>query len=953
MGLVRTLSAPRLLALGVAAVVLVPLAAAVPAGADTAPTPEPVQRYEATWNSVNQHTPSPEWFKDAKFGIYFHWGAFSTPAFGSEWYGRDMYRSGTGENNHHIETYGDPAEWGYDKFIDGGTDKNGNFVQFAPKLKSEGGKFDPDDWAKLFRDAGAKFSGPVAEHHDGFSMWDSQVNEWNSVDKGPKLDLLKLFSEAIRKQDMKLLVSMHHAFNYNGFYYPAPKQTDPSLQKLYGQLPREQEDQLWFDKLKEVVDEAQPDILWQDFSLNSPGWCHEATSPCKVDEQQRLNFLAYYYNKAQDWGKDVVTTFKHFDSGFNTNGQVADWERGGPADITTPYWLTDDAISSSSWSYTNGIRYYNSTQLLHSLIDRVSKNGNMLLNVSPTAEGEIPQGQRDVLLDIGAYLKQNGESIYSTRAWGVFGEGPTQMGGGTFSTPRAGTAKDIRFTRNKQDNVLYATVLGWPGDGATLDIATLGGKRMNLDQLDKVQLLGATPGSYVDVNYQQSADALRVTFPAQKPAESLAYVLKLTFDGEIPTPAPSDGAAVYEQAGYLGNSAVLKPGDYTTADLQKLGITANKIASMRIADGYQITAYPQDNFQGTPVTYTGDVPNAATVGSLRVGRDLSLPFVIQNVANSFAVDTGTPATAGASPQLRTVNGGVTQTWRVVDTGDGFVRLENPATGLVIDGAGGASGSFVKQSAWTGSQQQQFQLSVVSEGVYNILNRASGLALDSGGSVPEGSSLKQWRLDTSPNLRWRLNKAANADKTAPVTTATTDPAQPEGGSFTGPVTVTLKAVDETGGSGVAKTEYKLDGGDWTAYTEPVKVSGDGQHTLAYRSTDKAGNAEEAKTLTLTISTPATPTVKLTVTAASRCIGTSAYVAVTAVNNGDVPATITPTTPFGSKTVADVAPGKQAYQSFNTRAAHIDAGTATAKGTATIDGKQVTTSYDAAYTAASCS
>ncbi|XVQ87789.1 ThuA domain-containing protein [Microbispora siamensis] len=194
--------------------------------------------------------------------------------------------------------------------------------------------------------------------------------------------------------------------------------------------------------------------------------------------------------------------------------------------------------------------------------------------------------------------------------------------------------------------------------------------------------------------------------------------------------------------------------------------------------------------------------------------------------------------------------------------------------------------------------------------------------------------------------------APKDTKAPVTTATTDPAQPEGGSFTGPVTVTLKAVDEDKGSGVAKTEYQLDGGDWTAYTEPVKVTGEGQHTLRYRSTDKAGNVEEAKALTLTISKPSSPEVKLTVTASSRCIGTSAYLAVTAVNDGDAPATITLNTPFGNKTVTDVAPGKQAYQSFNTRTAQVAAGKATVTGTATIGGKQVTTSYDAAYTAAGC-
>ena len=200
--------------------------------------------------------------------------------------------------------------------------------------------------------------------------------------------------------------------------------------------------------------------------------------------------------------------------------------------------------------------------------------------------------------------------------------------------------------------------------------------------------------------------------------------------------------------------------------------------------------------------------------------------------------------------------------------------------------------------------------------------------------------------------FKLVKAGSEDKTAPVTTATTDPAQPEGGSFTGPVTVTLKAVDEDKGSGVDKTEYQLDGGDWTAYTEPVKVTGEGQHTLRYRSTDKAGNVEETKTLTLTISAPSSPDVKLTVTASSRCIGTSAYVAVTAVNDSDAPATVTLTTPYGNKTVTDVAPGKQAYQSFNTRAGQIDAGTVTVTGTATIGGKQVTTSYDAAYTAAGC-
>ncbi|MEJ2195278.1 MAG: alpha-L-fucosidase, partial [Ignavibacteriaceae bacterium] len=156
----------------------------------------PKQEYQPTFESLEKANPVPEWFKDAKFGIYFHWGVYSVPAFGNEWYPRNMYIKGSAENKHHIETYGDPSAWPYNYFITGARDKKGNFVQFAPKLKSEGGKFDPDEWAQLFADAGAKFAGPVAEHHDGFSMWESKVNPWNAKDMGPKLDLVGLLAKS-------------------------------------------------------------------------------------------------------------------------------------------------------------------------------------------------------------------------------------------------------------------------------------------------------------------------------------------------------------------------------------------------------------------------------------------------------------------------------------------------------------------------------------------------------------------------------------------------------------------------------------------------------------------------------------------------------------------------------------------------------------------------------------
>ena len=376
--------------------------------------------YTAAWSSVDQHPPAPEWFQDAKFGIYYHWGVFSVPAFGSEWYPRNMYIGGSAENSHHIATYGDPSVWPYHNFINGARDKAGNFVQFAPKLAAAGGNWDPNAWAQLFVDAGAKFAGPVAEHHDGYSMWNSTANEWNSVATGPKLDLLQLHANAIRTKGLKLFVSLHHAYHFNGYYDHVPAQSTTTLKKLYGQLGTTAENQLWYDKLREVIDGYQPDILYQDFDLNL------------VQESQRLNFLAHYYNQAVAWNKDVVATYK---DGLDNKGEVYDFERGGPAGIQTPYWMTDDSVSSSSWCYTVGIGYYSTTAMLHALIDRVSKNGTMVLNIAPMADGTIPSGQQTILRGIGDHLNRFGEAVYATRAWSAYGEGPTQMGGGSFTTP--------------------------------------------------------------------------------------------------------------------------------------------------------------------------------------------------------------------------------------------------------------------------------------------------------------------------------------------------------------------------------------------------------------------------------------------------------------------------------------------------------------------------------------
>ncbi|MEO6081714.1 MAG: alpha-L-fucosidase, partial [Umezawaea sp.] len=713
------------------------------------------KRYEPTWPSVDQHLASPEWFQDAKFGVYWHWGAFTTPEFGSEWYGRNMYAPDSTEHAHHSATYGDPVVWGYDRFINGGVDRAGNPVQFAPKLTSGGGKFDPQEWARTIKASGAKFAGPVAEHHDGYSMWDSKVNEWNSVAKGPRLDLLKLFADAVRGQGLKLLVAMHHAFNYNGFFDFAPPQTDPSLRKLYGQLPRAQEDALWLAKLKEVVDRAKPDIIWQDFSLNSPGYCLNS-GPCAVGEQERLEFLAYYYNQADKWGKDVVATYKHFDQGFTNKGEVEDYERGGPAGIVTPYWLTDDAISSSSWSYTKGIGYYSSTQMIHSLIDRVSKGGNMLLNISPTLEGTIPAEQRAVLADIGTYLGRLGESIYATRVWESYGEGPTKMGGGSFVAPKVGTAKDIRFTRDKAGRVVYATVLAWPG--ASLNITTLSGERIDLAGLKRVELLGTGTA----LKHTQDATGLRVEMPAVKPFESPAYVVKLVFDGRIPVLRPEVGAAVYTDRDYRGTAAALTVGTYTAAQLTALGLKPKTISAVLPAKGYEARGYTGDQLEGTRSTFTAPTPDLRVTGadntivSMRVTFDAARWFRIVNVTNGLAVDGGGGVVAGSKLKVWTPDNSPNLQFRADDLGDGFFTLTNHTNGFAVDGTGAtAAGANPVQSVYTGAAGQQWSITDTGGGIFRIANRATGLVLDSGGSVGSGSPLKVWTDDGSSNLRWQF------------------------------------------------------------------------------------------------------------------------------------------------------------------------------------------------------
>jgi alpha-L-fucosidase len=469
------------------------------------------QAYEPTWESLKEHNPAPDWFRDAKFGIYFHWGVYSVPAFGSEWYPRNMHIKRQREYRHHLETYGDPTKYSYAKFV--------------PQFRAE--KFDAEAWADLFVKTGARFAGPVAEHHDGYALWASKLTPWNARDMGPKRDITGELASAIRKRGMKFVATFHHARNNlwqkNGNWtghYEFVKKDFPSLLEnpqeaiLYGYMPREQFLTMWFGKLKEVIDNYQPDLIWFD------SWLDE------IPEEYQKSFLAYYLNRAKQWQKDVVVTYKQRDLPMDVG--VLDLEKGRMNQLTEFSWLTDDTISLGSWCYTQDLRIKSTSEVLHVLIDIVSKNGQLLLNISPMADGTIPENQRKVLLGIGEWLKINGEAIYETRPWLTFGEGPTRLKkGGGFVRNLEYTSQDIRYTR--KGDVLYAICLGRPEGEVRFQSLQV----KNVDAGAKVTLLGSP--RKIDYSIEEEQLVLNVSAAALNQCPSKhAYAFKLEgFDLEL------------------------------------------------------------------------------------------------------------------------------------------------------------------------------------------------------------------------------------------------------------------------------------------------------------------------------------------------------------------------------------------------------------------------------------
>jgi alpha-L-fucosidase len=426
-----------------------------------------------------------------------------------------MYREGSEEYKHHIATYGPQTKFGYKDFL--------------PMFKAE--KFDPAAWAEVFKKAGAKYVVPVAEHHDGFAMYDSGLSDWTVAKMGPRRDTTGELAKAVRAAGLHFGLSSHrveHNFflgvareiasdvndpQYAAFYGPAHTWIAPwgaPLSNDFTYVSTAWADD-WLARSAELVEKYHPDIVYFDW------WIGQASIRPNL-----TRFAAFYYNSSLKHG-DHVGVINYKDFAMQEHAGVLDLERGQLGDIRPLYWQTDTSVSNKSWGYIKDDTFKSPEFVVHQLIDIVSKNGNLLLNIGPRSDGTIPDEVQQVLLDVGAWLSINGEAIYGTRPWRTYGEGPTKVAAGSFHDTDTAkyTPEDFRFTTKGDD--VYAIGLAWPTSMEAV-IHSLA-KAVGSEPIQSAALVGGE----AKLRFEQRADGLHVQLPAQAPAK-YAYVLRLSFD---------------------------------------------------------------------------------------------------------------------------------------------------------------------------------------------------------------------------------------------------------------------------------------------------------------------------------------------------------------------------------------------------------------------------------------
>ncbi len=410
--------------------------------------------YSADWNSLSKNG-VPDWFKESKFGLFVHWGVFTSEEYKNEWYPRNMYFEGSDENKHHVEKYGPLTETGYIDYVD--------------RFKAE--KFDPDAWMEVFKKSGAKYVIPVGEHHDGFQMYKSKASHWNSFEKGPHRDICGLVQKSAEKYGLTFGISSHRIehwwflgngrrsetdikgdFKRGDLYWPSVMDPEDIQDFDVKPAPSKEFMKDWLYRVCEMVDKFHPEVIYFDW------WIGQSALKPYLKKA-----AAYYYNVMESLGLKGIIVAKN--DAFAPGACVRDIERGGLSGAAPYTWQSDTPICRQSWGYVKDADYKGAGEVIRELVDIVSKNGNLLLNVGPKADGTLCDEEKEVLLGIGKWLDKNGEMIYGSTPYKVFGEGSVNREEGGFKDGEVleYTSEDFRFT--EKDGNIYAAAMKPAEDG--------------------------------------------------------------------------------------------------------------------------------------------------------------------------------------------------------------------------------------------------------------------------------------------------------------------------------------------------------------------------------------------------------------------------------------------------------------------------------------------------------
>jgi alpha-L-fucosidase len=493
--------------------------------------------FQPTWESLSSHYQTPDWFRDAKFGIWAHWGPQCQPEHG-DWYARSMYIQGSPDYKSHLLEYGHPSTNGFKDVI---------HVWKAAN-------FDPDKLLAFYKKNGAKYFMALAVHHDNFDLFNSKYQPWNSVAIGPQKDLIGGWAAAARKNGLRFAVSVHAGRAWSWYEVAQGADTNGSLAGVPydGKLTKAEGKGQWWDGLdpqdlyaqnhpigakmdaaycqkfflrtKQLWDDYKPDMIYFDDSV----------MPIRQGgEEYGLNLYAHFYNSSIQWhGRNEAVVNAKGLNPMQRKALVYDIERGKASEILPQPWQTDTCIGS--WHYDQAIfqrhGYKSAASVVRMLADIVSKNGNLMLSVPLQRDGQPDADEMKIVSDIGSWLKVNGDAIYVTRPWKIYGEGPStgivetnRFGGVKDVGTRPFTAEDIRFTQSKDGKTLYAIVLALPADGQVTIKSLASNSAQWPDAIGRVKLLGVSG----KLKFTRDEAGLHVTLPAKIPCDiSLALAIK-------------------------------------------------------------------------------------------------------------------------------------------------------------------------------------------------------------------------------------------------------------------------------------------------------------------------------------------------------------------------------------------------------------------------------------------